>query len=104
MRLFNKENRTERSEWCRLRKYNMTPQEYKQRLEKQNNKCACCGEPLVSPQIDHDHSCCDGKYTCGKCTRDVLCGRCNSGLGQFNDNIGVLEKAIEYLKKWKAKQ
>lgn len=30
--------------------------------------------------------------------RGWLCGNCNIGLGNFKDNVEILEKAIEYLK------
>lgn len=40
---------------------------------------------------DHDHD--TGK------ARDWLCDSCNTGLGRFKDNIGLLEKAITYLRK-----
>jgi hypothetical protein len=40
---------------------------------------------------DHDHE--TGK------ARDWLCDSCNTGLGRFKDNIELLEKAINYLKK-----
>jgi hypothetical protein len=29
--------------------------------------------------------------------RGLLCRKCNSGVGQFDDNIELLRKAIEYL-------
>lgn len=41
---------------------------------------------------DHDHE--TGK------ARDWLCDSCNTGLGRFKDNIELLEKAINYLKKY----
>ncbi len=40
---------------------------------------------------DHDHQ--TGK------ARDWLCDSCNTGLGRFKDDIELLEKAINYLKK-----
>jgi len=40
---------------------------------------------------DHDHE--TGK------ARDWLCDSCNTGLGRFKDNVELLEKAINYLKK-----
>lgn len=50
-----------------------------------------------APQVDHDHSCCPGQKTCGKCVRGAICSRCNSGLGMFQDGIGAFERAMHYL-------
>jgi len=33
--------------------------------------------------VDHDHSCCSGKYTCGKCVRGVVCQSCNIALSKL---------------------
>jgi Recombination endonuclease VII len=61
-------------------------------------RCAICGS-IDNLVIDHDHSCCPGSHTCGKCIRGLLCRKCNSGLGMFNDNPQLLVKASNYLSK-----
>lgn len=84
-------------------KYKMTLGDYDHLLRLQDEKCAICGcesEGFRAFSVDHDHGCCNGIPTCGECTRGLLCGPCNKGLGSFRDNIGNLAKAIEYLKKW----
>ena len=58
--------------------------------------CGICGS-RENMQIDHDHSCCPGSKSCGKCVRGALCGNCNAGLGHFRDDVSKLRKAIEYL-------
>ena len=82
------------------RRYNITPQEYETKLASQDYKCAVCGKDdsdnkrggkLDPLHIDHCHK--TGKL------RDLLCHQCNSGLGQFKDNIEILQKAMEYLRK-----
>lgn len=78
----------------------------KDRLEEmfvlQDGKCAICKNDFgISKSnmrtVDHDHSCCSGQTSCGKCVRGLLCGACNLGLGSFRDNINSLRAAITYL-------
>ena len=72
----------------------MTAKNYQQMLNEQKHTCAICnglqlhGGPL---HIDHDHK--------TKKVRGLLCNRCNTGLGQFEDNTERLKNAIEYLRK-----
>lgn len=47
--------------------------------------------------VDHDHTCCPGKRSCGRCVRGLLCNRCNRALGQFGDDIETLRRAVAYL-------
>jgi len=76
---------------CHLkRRYNITPQEYQNKLTSQDYKCAICGK-LDFLHIDHCHK--TNKL------RDLLCRQCNSGLGQFKDNTEFLLKAVDYLRK-----
>ncbi|MFB7178476.1 endonuclease domain-containing protein [Streptomyces sp. NPDC056257] len=73
-------------------------------LEGQGNCCAVCRSGFTEgdrPHIDHDHSCCPGKKPCGKCVRGLLCGRCNTGLGQFKDSMTFLRAAISYLESFR---
>jgi hypothetical protein len=49
--------------------------------------------------VDHDHACCSGEGSCGKCIRGLLCHKCNLALGAINDDINILQKMIDYLKK-----
>jgi len=58
--------------------------------------CAICGS-YEKPSIDHDHSCCPGEKSCGKCVRGTLCGSCNLGLGAFKDDPARIVRAAEYL-------
>ena len=58
--------------------------------------CQICGA-VARLHVDHDHSCCPGQSTCGRCVRGFLCSPCNKGLGHFRDRIDNLESAIAYL-------
>jgi hypothetical protein len=65
--------------------------------------CAICHrtEPTGNGQwaVDHDHGCCPGEESCGKCVRGILCSMCNHGLGMFEDNLDTLMSAVAYLKR-----
>lgn len=85
-------------------KYKLTPEEYSRKLLAQGGGCAICGgvnEDGDRLPVDHDHNCCPGQITCGKCVRGLLCNKCNHGLGNFKDDISTLTLAIRYLSAWK---
>jgi hypothetical protein len=84
-------------------KYGLDVSSYAAMLEAQGGVCAVCGgdQPGYGRQrfhVDHDHSCCAGSKSCGKCIRGLLCGGCNVGLAQFRDNPETLERAAAYLR------
>lgn len=73
-------------------KYRLREDDYTKLMHEQDGKCAICeAEFEETPHVDHDHSCCPGDRTCGKCVRGLLCGTCNRHLGSY-------EKIIEYPK------
>jgi Recombination endonuclease VII len=83
-------------------KYKLTLEEFDIKLFNQDYSCALCKEPLdldnpKAINVDHDHSCCPGEYTCGDCVREILCSMCNKGLGSFRDSPELLSQAIKYL-------
>jgi hypothetical protein len=45
--------------------------------------CGVLGAGKNGLHIDHDHQCCPGGYSCGKCVRGALCGRHNVYLGHL---------------------
>jgi hypothetical protein len=84
------------------KKYKIDLDTYNKVLDKQNGVCAICqgtwSKVLV---VDHDHDCCPGEKTCGKCLRALLCGSCNAGLGWFKHNTKIMESAIKYMQEVK---
>ena len=90
-----------RKAWLK-QKYGLTPEEYDALLQIQDNACAICRTTDVGARswhVDHDHACCPGRKSCGKCVRGVLCNLCNAGLGYFRDSTESMERAIGYLSK-----
>jgi Recombination endonuclease VII len=82
--------------------YRMTLEEYDFLLEAQGGHCAICpktpeenGKRLA---VDHDHRCCPGKESCGKCIRGLLCAHCNLAIGLLEDNPLVMENAADYIR------
>lgn len=71
-----------------LRKYGMDEHSYLRLLEKTNGRCVICKQ-IKRLVIDHCHT--------SNRVRGLICGHCNSGLGQFKDNIQALLGAIQYL-------
>lgn len=84
-------------------KYGLTVEQLDELLESQDGKCAICG--VSGPDaarwnnlvVDHDHTCCPGKKTCGKCVRGLLCSNCNCAIGLLGDNPETLMSAVAYL-------
>lgn len=84
----------------RKSKYGLSAEAFQDLLDKQNGRCAICltdDSGLRFWAVDHDHTCCSGKTSCGNCVRGILCGQCNVGLGSFRDDASRLRRAAEYL-------
>src|SRR5674476_92183 len=82
---YDEAHKVERAVWQKeynfMRNYGLSPTQYKELIAK---GCAICGS-MKNPHIDHDHNCCPGRYSCGKCVRGALCAKHNVSLGAFND-------------------
>lgn len=93
-------NRSHIADTWRLRAYNITPQEYEYLLRAQGGVCVICqkvcstGRPLA---VDHDHNCCAGYKSCGKCVRALLCNACNRSIGAMKDDPILLRRAAMYV-------
>jgi len=87
----------------RMKRHGLTVGEYNETLTSQGNCCAICKRDEPGGKggwhLDHDHKCCPGRWGCGKCFRGLLCHKCNIGLGYFNDDVSVMTKASDYLRK-----
>ena len=75
-----------------LRKYGVSGDEYRAMLEAQGGTCAICDETCRRGKmlcIDHNH-------TTGE-VRGLLCNDCNTMIGLGQDDINILNRAIDYL-------
>lgn len=81
--------------WNRLwSKYRLRQNDWWDMLHSQGNVCAVCKDrPPV--EVDHDHTCCDSKSSCGKCVRGIVCKRCNLVLRYYDDEV-FSSKIMQY--------
>jgi hypothetical protein len=93
-----------RKNWRLARTYKMTLEDYYDLVQKQKKRCIGCNKHQKEFKnlfsVDHDHKCCPGEKSCGKCIRGLLCQPCNLILGNAQDNIKTLQRLIKYLRKW----
>jgi len=93
-----------RRQVAHLWKFGLTPEKFAEILAEQGGRCKICktddprNNRVSTWAIDHDHACCPGPRSCGKCLRGLLCGNCNRGLGLFGDSLPVVESAAVYLR------
>jgi hypothetical protein len=64
---------------------------YKRLADAAGDACMICGarDEKRRPAVDHDHK--------TGLVRGLLCTRCNIGLGYFRDDLGLLQRAMDYL-------
>jgi hypothetical protein len=79
----------------RCAQHGISDVDYLKMFEAQGGRCAICRQAFLDhdhplrPRIDHDHR--------TMRVRGLLCGRCNSGIGFFQDDPERLKRAVEYL-------
>lgn len=84
--------------------YGLSPERLEEILVAQDGCCYLCGEPLDLEakgngkfHIDHDHSCCRGRKSCGSCVRGLACKKCNTGIGMFGDDPERMRRVADNL-------
>ncbi len=87
----------------RERQYGLVDGALEKMYADQGESCALCHDPIDlfsrNTHVDHNHACCPGYRSCGRCVRGILCRDCNRGLGAFRDDRDRLALAILYLSK-----
>jgi hypothetical protein len=82
-------------------KFGITLDDWDRLLVGQSGRCYLCEKPLGAGRtdihIDHDHACCPGRKSCGKCIRGLACQKCNQGVGQFGDDPQLMRKVADNL-------
>jgi len=89
---------------AQLKKVGWTVERFDKKWEEQEGKCAICRKPL-SRKIEHSdrnkkaHA--DHEHVVPPKPRGLLCGNCNCGIGNLQENIEVMEAAIAYVRQYK---
>lgn len=88
---------------ARLKKFGLTVDSYTAMLISQNCVCAICNQAETSRDsrsgllkalaVDHCHN--------SNANRGLLCDRCNTSIGKFEDRPDLLRNAANYLEKYK---
>ena len=76
------------------RRYGITHADFEHQLWLQGGRCAICNTSHTAAplHVDHDHD--------TSALRGLLCTACNVGLGQFHDDVELLEAATHYLRRF----
>lgn len=81
----------------RWKKYGLSRNDVAEMLEAQESECAICarGISMRNCHVDHDHG--------SGAVRALLCRRCNTSIGHFNDDADLLRKAAQYIERHSGK-
>lgn len=85
-----------------LQRHGLTVAQYEAMFAAQDGRCVICGDPpdpngiksASRLHVDHDH-------TTGR-NRDLLCCRCNQGIGYFKDDPALFHAAAAYIERHRA--
>jgi hypothetical protein len=87
--------RSEKARWARIKKeYRLSEDQVIAMLRSQSQACAICGTDISKQyHIDHCHH--SGKV------RSLLCSKCNQAIGLFDEDQSKLQKAADYIRRFK---
>lgn len=77
--------------------YGITPDEWNDMLIQQDGRCAICSRDFSEINKKHIHV--DHNHMTGA-IRQMLCHKCNQGIGSFNEDVSLLRAAVQYIQRW----
>jgi len=81
-------------------KFGLTKEHFFAMLDEQDGKCDICSEPFVFGEGRRKTACVDHCHETGV-IRGLLCGGCNTGIGNLRDDPKLLRRAARYLESCK---
>ncbi len=88
-----KKDRISKTNW---KSHHISEEKYNEMLSLYEGKCYICKNKNAT-DIDHNHNCCNGAKSCGKCIRGILCNNCNTALGVLEKNRQNLNFMLQYI-------
>jgi hypothetical protein len=91
------ENSLKRRNTTLKRKYGLCLDDFSRMMQEQEGKCAIClvkAEDTMNKKLYVDHNHLTGAV------RALLCNSCNSGIGFLREDLGIIQRASDYLKKF----
>lgn len=81
--------------WVR---YRMRQADWEKMFQDQGERCVFgCTEPGTGGwAVDHDHRCCDGRKSCGKCVRGILCQPHNMAMHYVDRFTDQMDDMVKY--------
>lgn len=110
-RIRRKANKDKSRDSYLKRTYNISEVEFEEVRASQGGTCFICG-PITGRNgtskklsVDHDHKCCNGSKSCGRCVRALLCTNCNRNiLGHLRDDVDALMRAVQVIREHPAQE
>lgn len=87
--------------------YGLTEEQRDALYRAQGGRCFGCRRATGASKalaVDHDHACCPGPTSCGKCVRGLLCDYCNRTLGHYRDDPAAFDRMAGYLREWPSRR
>ena len=78
------------------KRHKISEEKYIELVSLYDGKCHGC-QDREATNIDHDHGCCDTRFSCGNCVRGVLCNQCNTALGLLSDDPKKVQNLLDYI-------
>jgi hypothetical protein len=81
-------------------RYGLTPDDWTALYNRQCGACGVCRASFPPERkllyVDHDHSCCPGRKSCGQCVRGLLCMSCNIAVS-YHEEADMIDRIMNYL-------
>jgi hypothetical protein len=87
------DHRDSQLEKMRTRRTGVSPEVFNAMKDAQNGACAICGGGPTAKNFHVDHCHESGRI------RGLLCSKCNTAIGQLQDDPEICERAAEYLRR-----